>query len=291
MNSTNELKNELATVSTIQEITSVYQGIASLRMTQIKDSVAKTKEFIDGLADIYEHAREAYIAQIQVKLKERKGKNKLNLTSIRRNGKTVTVFLSANEHLYGSLILEIWRKFLADIKSNPSDILIVGKFGRNLYSSENLNYKLTYFDLADDKPSREEVQKIINFVSEYERIIVHYGQMRTLLTQEPVRNEITGRVVLEKNIPTTKRYIFEPSPEKIIEFFEKEIIAAVFNQKIMEHQLARFSSRMVAMDQASQNAGTLIKELKTQLSHAKKRLDNINQLEVFSAFNLWGEKK
>lgn len=292
MNSSKELKNEIGTVDTIESITSVYQGIAALRMNQIRENVLKTKEFIDGVAEIYEHAKRDYIATLQKELNKAKTKDEVaGINFIKRNGKTLKVFLSANEHLYGSLIIDIWKKFAADVRKEPSEILVVGKFGKSLAEAEDFGQKVNYFDLADDNPSIEEIHKLITFVTDYERVIVFYGKVVTALTQEPDKSEITSGVTLERPVSSDKKYLFEPSAKEIIVFFEKEILAAFFNQKLLEHQLSRFSSRMVAMDQASQNAGILTKKLKSDLIHVRRRLQNVSQLEVFSGMSLWGGKK
>ena len=43
----------------------------------------------------------------------------------------------------------------------------------------------------------------------------------------------------EKGVSEIK-YFFEPSLEKVISFFEKEIIAAIFEQEVYESLLAKF---------------------------------------------------
>src|SRR4030043_1596977 len=103
MSSQKELKENLEAVVAISSITSVYQEIASLRMNQLREKVAKTRDFLNGVATIYYHAKAAYIAAVQ---KQLAGKKELgSLFFMRRNRKRVIIFLSANEHLYGTLIL------------------------------------------------------------------------------------------------------------------------------------------------------------------------------------------
>jgi len=298
MNSSKELKANIGAVATIESITSVYQGIASLRMNQVKEGVAKTKTFIDGVAQVYHHARQAYIGQIQRELSSSKDKGGKNLSFLRRNGKTAIVFLSANEHLYGSLILDIYRNFASDLSSGKAEAVIVGKFGKALFEADKAraaakgtNRSTSFFELSDDKPSAEEIKKISDFIVQYEQVVLHYGQMRTILTQVPSRLEISGGINLEKPASKVRDYLFEPTPAAIMEFFETEIIAALFYEKVFEHQLSRFAARMVAMDQASQNADLVTIKLTKELLRAKKRLQNAKQLDRFAGLALWEEKK
>src|SRR3989344_1075946 len=110
MYSRKEFTENLNAATSIKSITSIYQEIAYLRMNQLKDKVARTSAFLDGGPEIYNHAKSAYIDIIKAQtVKKDKAYNELRF--IKRNGKTVLVFLSANEHLYGELILNVWDKF------------------------------------------------------------------------------------------------------------------------------------------------------------------------------------
>ena len=115
MYSNKEIKENLEVVSAIGDITGIYQEIASLRIKQMREGVAKTKEFLAGVADVYNKAKASYIAAFQKSVM--KGKTDYTQADfIKRNGKKVFILLSANEHLYGTLILDIWHLFTNDLR-------------------------------------------------------------------------------------------------------------------------------------------------------------------------------
>ena len=292
MSSVKELRADAEAIGAVKTITSVYQEIASIRMNQLRDRVAKTRDFLDGVASVYNHAKTAYIASLQSQPFQR-GKKKLpNLDFVHRNGKTLSVFLSANEHLYGTLILDIWRHFVSDVSQEQSDALIVGSFGKYLINNENLAIKFSYFDLDDDAPAPAQIGKIIEFLSKYEKVVVYHGQMISVLNQITAKSEITGGISLKEKVQrTAKRYLFEPSSEKILEFFEGEIIGALFNQSVLEHQLARFAARMVAMDQASENAQEELKKIRKSLRALRRRTLNRKQQEIYAGYHLWKQRE
>jgi len=290
MFSRKEFRENFEVVSAIKDITGIYQEIALMRMNQLKSGVEKTRDFLNGVAEVYNHAKAAYIANLQ--------KTPLGGTKpaqepkfIKRNGKTVFVCLTANEHLYGNLILNVWNQFLTDLKTdNKNEAVIVGVFGRYLMKNEKGDFKPTYFDLNDDRPTKEQINKIIDYISKYEQIIVSHGQLVSVLEQVATSASISGGVPLEQKMDSAKRYLFEPSPEKIMEFFETEIISALFIQKIYEHELAKFASRTVAMDQATQNANEMLKKLNRDFNTLRKATLNRKQQQVFAGFSLWGGK-
>ena len=287
MSSQRELRENLEAVSAIGSITSVYQEIASLRMNQLRGKVAETRKFLDGVAAIYYHVKAAYIAALQRLLVARK-QDLGSAAFVRRNGKRILVLLSANEHLYGTLILDVWRSFLHDLRQGNAEGAVVGSFGRYLLSSEEISVPIVHFDLDDDKPQSDQIKKIVSFINQYEQIIVYHGQMVSVLHQIPSTSEVSGGVTFQQKVSQTKSYLFEPSPAKILEFFETEIIAALFNQTILEHQLARFAARMVAMDQATQNSKDETNKIEKELRTLRRRILNRKQIETFAGFTLWG---
>src|SRR4030042_4409429 len=258
-------------------------------MNQLKSGVEATRYFLNGVAEVYNHAKAAYIASWQKgPFADKKQTEEPSL--IKRNGKTLLVCLTANEHLYGNLILNIWYQFVTDLKADrKNEAVVAGIFGRYLMKNEKIEIPSTnYFSLEDDKPTKNQLSKIINFISKYEKIIIYYGQMISVLEQNSTRASITGNIFQEKKVTDSKNYLFEPSPEKIMGFFETEIISALFIQKVYEHELAKFASRTVAMDQATENANEMLKKLNRDFNTLHKQILNRKQLEVFAGFGLWG---
>ena len=291
MSSLKELREDQEAISSVKIITSVYQEIASFRMKQLRDRVGKTREFLDGVSAVYNHAKTAYIASILSQPFRRGRKKPLDLSIIRRNGKKINVFLSANEHLYGTLILDVWGHYVNDLKQEKSEAAVIGSFGKYLVINERLDTKIAYFDLDDDKPQGSEIKKIAGYLSKYEQVVVYHGQMISVLNQISVKTDVTGGIKMgQKTQKSAKRYLFEPSPEKVLEFFEFEVIGALFNQTILEHQLARFAARMVAMDQATENANEELKKIARNLRQLQRRILNRKQQEIFAGYSLWGRK-
>ena len=177
-----------------------------------------------------------------------------------------------------------------DVSKGDSDAIVIGSFGKYLINNENLDVEFTYFDLEDDKPGADQIKKIVDFLGKYEKVVVYHGQMISVLNQVTAKSEITGGIsLMEKVQKRVKRYLFEPSSEKILEFFEGEIIGALFNQSVLEHQLARFAARMVAMDQASENADEELKKTRKTLRSLHRRILNRKQLEVYAGYHNWSQ--
>ncbi len=281
-----QIKENLTATASIETIANLYQEIAHLRMNQIRQRVLSNREFTEELFQIYSRIKKAYINSL--KKGEILKKKELERTSfIKRNGRKIAVFLSSNQFFYGSLILDIWHKLLSYLSKNKADLAITGKIGKYLAGRSGLRIKMFYFELDDDNPERQQVKKIMDFIKNYEEIIVFHGKFSTAISQKPVQDNISGGVTLGKELGEVKNYLFEPSPEAILEFFETELMSAFFNQAILEHRLSRYAARMVAMYQATENAKEIRKKLKREQRKLEYQLSNKKQIELFAGFQLW----
>ena len=282
MASLKKIKNDLETISKIFLIASIYQEIAHLRMVEIRQAVLKIREFLDGLNRVYHLAKRSFFASLEKKSE--------GIPYILQKQGEVAVFLSANEFFYGTLILDIWQEIQEYLKEKEAALMVVGKMGKYLVEASGLRLKIFYFELDDEKPEREKIKEIVEFVKNYKKIVVFHGKFETVLSQNAVMTDISGGITLEEKIGEVKNYLFEPSPETVLEFFETEIVFALFNQTILEHRLARYAARMMAMYQATENAKKIKKEVEKNKKKLEQQISDKKQIEIFSGFKLWSQK-
>jgi F-type H+-transporting ATPase subunit gamma len=285
-----KIEEDLESVSTIKNIVQSYQEIANLRMNLIREKVLKNRKFFVELSSVYQRTKAAYLLSIK------KGWIKEKKIPVHQPKKEkVIILLSANKFFYGPLILNIWQEtqvrlraeLKAKQKKNNIDLAVIGKVGKYLAEQDNLGFKMFYFELDDENPEPKQIKKIIEFVKSYKKIFVSHGKYDTVLRQSVVISDISGGLPSPKKGPRViKNYLFEPSPEAILEFFEREIIATLFNQTLLEHQLARYASRMIAMHQATENAKESQKKLKLLEAKLQKQIINKKQIEIFGNINI-----
>ncbi len=276
-----EIRENLEMISTIQKIASTYQEIANLRMKQIREKVLKNREFFRELLNTYQRIKSAYLFSLK------KGWIKKEKISFRRAEKEkVVLFLSANQFFYGALILDIWKEARKYLENNKADLAVIGRTGKYLAESSGFGHKMFYFELNDVKPEEKRIGEILEFIKNYKKIIVFHGRYEKVLSQKPVMGEISGELPFEEKFEKAHPYLFEPSPEAVLEFFETEIIAVLFNQTILEHQLARYASRVMAMYQATENAKNLRQKLSIVENKLKRQTLNKKQIELFASVKL-----
>jgi len=278
-----EIKENLKAIANIETITKTYQEIANLKMNKIRQEVLNNREFAEELSRVYTLTKKS-CAAAQIK---NGGTTKSKRFSVKGKKDRVVLFLSCNERFHGTLILDIWKEIFNFLGENKADLAAVGRIGKYLAERSGLGHKMFYFELNDDEPEKKKIKAIIEFIKNYREVIVFHGRFQTILFQKVVKSSISGENIEEKELSNIKNYLFEPSPEAVLDFFETELISAFLNQAILEHRLSRYATRMIAMHQASQNAEERRKQLEAEQKKLTRQLLNKKQIEMFSGFQLW----
>ncbi len=282
-----EIVREIDFLNTLQTILETYEEIAATRMARIRTSVLGSRDFLLEINAIFQQVKSSYRTAIELLMKKKKIKDPSRLTFIQRNGKTLYVFVSANTGLYGDIIKKTYDVFIDNLKKTPGDVAIMGKLGVEIFKADKVSLPYIYFDFPDNKIDNAILKKITEHIIQYEKVLVFYEQFNTVVSQSPIVTNISGDPLpWEKGGPVAK-YFFEPSLEKIMEFFEKEIFGSIFQQTIFESELAKFAARMVSLDYASDNTKNRLKQVILAKNRIKHQEENKKQLEKFASMKLW----
>ncbi len=284
------LESEIENLIGLNDMVKSYEEIAASRIRRTRDSVLKNRTFVNEIHDIYEQVIFSYKNQVETLMKSKKNKDPKKFSFINKNGKTLYVFISANTGLYGNLIKRTFDLFLKTPKDESYDIAIIGKLGLSLWNESKLKQKYYYFDFPDQDVDEKILDEILKFIINYQNTIVFYGQFQNFIKQNATFSDISGEGLSEKieNRETVK-FFFEPSLEKILEFFEKQIFASIFEQTVRESQLAKIASRLTSLDTASENIDKQLIAITNQKNRAVHNSQNKKQLETFASSSLWGK--
>lgn len=307
-----DLKNEIEVFKTFGEFTETHEAIAAFRIKHLRNSVIQTRVFLTEIGDLYNLVKNFYFTFKGIKDTKPAPKksflggigsniagqiDKNSISFLHKNGKNVAVLLTSNTGFYGGILKNLFDDFIDYLSTNKCDVVIVGRAGKTFYEEKieaikkvskthplaNLPTEFTYFNLDDEKPTDQDISKIIDFSKNYDGIIIHYIQFFSVLTQIPYYSNIAGEVGLVGEADKVVSYVFEPSYEDILTFFETQILEAVFRQKVYEHQLARYGGKLVAMDDAVTSTKNQAEKLEKRSLRLKKQILNKKQQEVFSA--------
>jgi len=279
-----KIKKELTEVTSLHTLVEVYGEIASVRMMKIRDFVLRNREFLTAITDIFHDALESYAKKLSDLVKKGKLKKGGKVTFLAHNGKTVAVLISANTGFYGEVVQETFKKFIEDIRSQDFETTIIGRNGRVMFLGEEPNKPYTFFELPDYGIDKSKLAEVVKHLVQYEEIRVYYGKYQSVVTQKPTTFSISAGTPIREDVKEPSvSYIFEPTVEKILMFFETQIFASLFDQSLRESQLAKLASRILAMDRAAENIKKRLSDLKIEGLKSAHRVANRKQLNLLGS--------
>jgi ATP synthase F1 gamma subunit len=288
------LTQELSLANNMKNLTLAYEQHAIEQINFARYSVLASHEFSEDLASIFYHVRNNF----KLWMDQLTPKQKRKLDLIRKhakNGKTAFVLVAANNKLYGDIIQKICRLFMENALKTPADLFIIGKQGKNFIDASQFKRTYDFVDLPDTNITMEILQPLYTKLIPYEKVTVFCGRFNNMVSQDAVVTDITGDQTAgdAPGAPTkaSEHYFFEPDLEQILNFFENQIFSILLGQTISDSQLARFGSRIQAMEGAQTNMQKVILSLMSAQRRLKHADISKKQLELFAGRRLWKGRK
>jgi ATP synthase F1 gamma subunit len=271
----NEIAREEISMATLVELTSVFEGIASMRIAQTKNQVLQSTKFFDELWAIY--------SQLRVDSLFSFGREK----SDKVLDKELLVIITAEGGFSGDIDQKLIQLMLKSFDKEKNDILVIGHHGAMQLAQRGVAYK-KYFKLpAKDKNIN--VTPIIKEVQLYRSTKVYYQEYVSLMVQDVKRIELSS-AVRERGNATDKpdevisedTYIFEPSTYAVAAHLERSMMQIAVSQLILESKLAQYASRFRAMSASHQRADESKNELHLDYNRARRAVKDERLKEIIN---------
>lgn len=191
--------------------------------------------------------------------------------------KKLVILVTSNKGLCGSFNFNVMRFLLQTHKNQELDFVTVGKKGSQMAASLR---KTVLADFSSNVPLNG-VSAVFEYVLDtymkgtYASVSVVYNRFISSLKSETVEEQLLPFSLSQKSKPhdlppsnyhLATEYIIEPDPSLIVEALLKNFIEEKIRFAIMQNEAGEHSARMIAMKNATDNAGELIGSL-TQLSN------------------------
>jgi F-type H+-transporting ATPase subunit gamma len=198
--------------------------------------------------------------------------------------KTLLLAISPDKGLCGSLNTNLFKKFLEAEDKNTRLVALGKKISQ--FGARTSGEMIANFNLGTVLPEYIIVYQLIEIVKkEYMsgnvgKVQILFNQFNSIFSQEPVIKTILPIEVVaqEGQLP----YLFEPKPEEIINDLLPYYLEAVVYNAIIEAFTSEQAARMVAMQNAKNNALDIADYL--TLSYNKQRQEKITS-ELLSLSN------
>lgn len=275
MLSISQLKKQMDSTDTIRLITQSLGDIATIKIKSTRASVERNIAFFKEITQVY---RLVKLMAIKKRVLKERPKQK--------PGQTICVLLTSNEHFYGDLDVRLTEFYKKNTQNLKADKLVIGSVGQKLYSSAmGTDAGFKSLTLDKDIPSNNELQTLADIVFEYSKALVYHTKFVTILNSEPTVSDITASDISGTASISTLPvfYIVEPEIDKIMSFFESQLLLVLFQAIFLEIDITRQAARMISMIQANDNATEIAKQQHKSLIAARKQLLNFQIQETFAA--------
>ena len=272
MPSQREIRRRIGSVKNIRQITRAMQFVAASKLKRAQDATLASRP--------YGHSIDEVIADLASVL----GEEGHPLLRTPESGAPRTIVLFTTDRgLAGAFNSNLIRFALKELETAGagSTIITIGKKGRDALARGGYEISAA-FPGYGDKPTFGDVTALVSllvgdFLSGRSAgvTLIHPAFISTL-TQRP---EAVQLLPIKASADTAgipgNQFLFEPDPAAVLEALLPRYVATRIFQGVLETTACEQSSRMVAMKNATENAGDLISDL--TLTYNKVRQSNITR--------------
>jgi len=274
MKQLNEISQEEAAMQTLVNLTSAFEGIASMRIAQIKNQVLQATEFFHELWHIY--------SQLRIDGMFRYGRSQLDNEII---DKDLYILITGEGGFSGDIDQKLIHLMLKTYDPAKHDIIVIGHHGAIQLAQRGISYK-KYFKLPTQDRNIN-MTPIISHVQNYKSSTVYYQQYVSLFIQDVKRIELLNLVQEQgkkaekkEEIITEQNYIFEPSTFEVVDHLEQSMLHIALSQLILDSKLAQYASRFRAMSSSHQKAHESKQEIHLLYNRTKRAVKDERLKEV-----------
>jgi F-type H+-transporting ATPase subunit gamma len=268
-----ELNKRIRSVKNISQVTSALAAVSAAKVRRAQNQVLATRAY----------AGKAYEILHNIAAQPGVGEAAHPLLATRATIRNTAVILITGDRglagAYNSNIVRRTEQFVVAMKM-PVQIITVGRKGRDLMIRRGYNV-VASFDSLPDPISILDINPITKLIiddylsGKVDQVFVAYTDFINMVTQRPTVKQLlplkpldlAGMAVSEyvQDVDLTgvahRAYTYEPEPAALLQTIVPRFTQLQLFQAVLEALASEHSARMVAMQNATDNAGVLVEEL------------------------------
>jgi len=287
MPSLKEFRNRIASVKSTQKITKAMQMVAAAKLKRAQGQAEAARPYAERMARVIANLAAAVSGESAPLLLRGTGRDQVHLL----------VVMTSERGLCGGFNTQIVRaareKIDELLKAGKTvRILAVGKKGRDQLRRLHGDKIVKYVDLSAFRNINADAAHVVGeailelfAAGEFDVATLFFSRFKSVISQVPSAVQLIPARAPEGVTPPDLKgavYEYEPSEEEILEALLPQYLNGQILQALLENQAGFFGAQMSAMDNATRNAGDLIRKL--TLRYNRQRQANITKelIEIIS---------
>ena len=287
MPSLKEFRNRIASVKSTQKITKAMQMVAAAKLKRAQSQAEAARPYASRMARVIANLAAAVSGESAPLLLRGNGKDQVHLL----------VVMTSERGLCGGFNTQIVREARTKIDElvragKTVKILAVGKKGRDQLRRLHGEKIVKYVDLSAHRNIGADAAHVVSeallelfHAGEFDVATLFFSQFKSVISQVPTALQLIPARAPEGVKPPDLKgavYEYEPSEEEILEALLPQYLNGQLLQALLENQAGFYGAQMSAMDNATRNAGDLIRKL--SIRYNRQRQSNITKelIEIIS---------
>jgi F-type H+-transporting ATPase subunit gamma len=269
-----EVKTKIASIGSTQKITSAMEMVAASKMRRAQDRMALGKPYAQRIRDVVGHIANAVSEYHHPYLQERE------VTRV------AYVVISTDRGLCGGLNINLFKAALKSMKAWSDqgvevDICVIGNKAASFFGTVGGNIVAAVKDVGDEPNAADLIGGVKVMLDAFDegridKLFVVSNEFVNTMTQAPTVEQLLPLAATsDGNLKHHWDYIYEPDAQELLDGLLVRYIESQVFQGVVENKACEQAARMLAMKNATDNAGDMIDEL--QLLYNKARQAAITQ--------------
>jgi F-type H+-transporting ATPase subunit gamma len=270
------LSERIKSVTSIQQVTKAMKMVAAAKVKKAQDKMEISRPYAKNTQELICRIL-PQITSTDISLVEK------------RNVQNVGMIIVTSDRgfagSFNSSVIRLAEKEIEKIGKDKVQLFCLGKKASEYFSKRDYNVKETFFDFWKDMnyDTASDISK--TFISAFENqdideVRVIYNRFKTLASQDLIMEKVLPVDFSADYNVTNYNYDYEPGQKQIVSTLIPKHINVQMWQQLLESYSSEEAARMIAMDNATENAKEIIKELKLEFNKARQAAITTEMLEI-----------
>ena len=269
MAGTKELRKQIASISNTQKITSAMELVAASKMRKAQERMARGRPYSDQIRSVIGHVANASAEFRHSLMVERE---------VKRVGYIV---VTTDKGLCGGLNINLLKAVVNELKKWSEenievDLCLIGNKGAQFFRSYGGRVVAASSHVSETPAMSDLIGSIKVMLDAFEDgsvdkiFLANNVFVNTMIQSPTVRQLVPLDPDEDVNLRHRWDYIYEPEARELVEGLVTRFIESQVYQAVVENGACEQAAKMIAMKNASENAGEMIEELELIMNNERQ---------------------
>jgi len=270
MANTKEVRKQIASIKSTQKITAAMEMVAASKIRKTQSEMQLGRPYSEKIKEVISHIATSSSEYSHPFYENREAK------------KACFIIVSSDKGLCGGLNINLFKNVIqkaAELNNQgvESSFALIGVKAASFFKAVGGNVVANVQKLGD-KPDPDMLIGLTKTVldlhkdNEIDQVYICSNKFVNTMTQQPGVQQLIPLPAIEDDGLTSTHwdYIYEPEAKELLEGLMTRYIESLIYHAVVENNACEQAAKMLAMKNATENAGDLIKELELLYNNVRQ---------------------